>query len=315
MTRTFDESQVHRWPAHAPDSRGGQFAPAPGTAGWVATASAVIDADLKARKRGYEPGQWVRGPDFDTRVARRAEQIYRRERQSKAVREAYTDEGLRELSVKMAEREVEAEAAVGVYVNGPHEIRISTSRRIDHTALMSIVDRLITTNPPFGDVRLGATITVKPQDQMDGSYGQVPRGSALVWISDETFEPYAAHGFRYGKMPAAMATSTLDYVVAHEWGHVLEGTRPDLIDEAEEVSTILNKLGVFHRVSGSADHLLDMHRLLEAAQMHGDMSGYGETNIHEAYAEAFAEWFITKGATTNKLVQAYARRFGWVAPT
>lgn len=44
MTRRFREDQVHRWPAGAPDSRGGEFAEQPELTGWLG----AVDARLPA---------------------------------------------------------------------------------------------------------------------------------------------------------------------------------------------------------------------------------------------------------------------------
>ena len=45
------------------------------------------------------------------------------------------------------------------------------------------------------------------------------------------------------------------------------------------------------------------------------MSNYGRTSAKEAYAEAFSAFRMTGGQTTNPLVQMYADRFGWKAPS
>jgi hypothetical protein len=42
--------------------------------------------------------------------------------------------------------------------------------------------------------------------------------------------------------------------------------------------------------------------------------GAGRNNQNtpaEGYAEAFAEWSLTDGKTTNKAAQEYAKRFKW----
>ena len=41
------------------------------------------------------------------------------------------------------------------------------------------------------------------------------------------------------------------------------------------------------------------------------LGSYGRFSQEEAYAEAFAEWHVTNGATTNADVRAYAQEFGW----
>jgi len=41
------------------------------------------------------------------------------------------------------------------------------------------------------------------------------------------------------------------------------------------------------------------------------ISGYAKEKYAEFYAEMFAEWYLTGGATENPLVQALAKEMGW----
>lgn len=44
------------------------------------------------------------------------------------------------------------------------------------------------------------------------------------------------------------------------------------------------------------------------------LSGYGRTDKWEGYAESFADWWTSRGTTTNPATRAYAERYGWRHP-
>ncbi len=84
--------------------------------------------------------------------------------------------------------------------------------------------------------------------------------------------------------PAGQGHDELEYFMAHEYGHVL--TMTDM------------------------SHIADRGRLWERWQ--GDkLSEYATKNEFEAAAEAFAEWFLSEGKTTNKMVLEYQKVFKW----
>jgi hypothetical protein len=143
-------------------------------------------------------------------------------------------------------------------------------------------------------MRLGvrpAETFARPDDREAGStLGETLTGSATLSLSDALFPDHLGVGSfagrRPGKMPSAADVTGLRYVLTHEWGHVVtpkETERP---------------------------------ALRAAFEVYGEfLSEYGQTSEAEAYAEAFAEWVLTRGTTSNAGVQGYAKRFGWKVPT
>ena len=89
------------------------------------------------------------------------------------------------------------------------------------------------------------------------------------------------------------SADTLRYTVAHEYGHAVEYTLPGYEPK---------------RRAHNRDWLKEMG---EAAD---DMSEYGRTSNTEAFAEAFAEWFMSRGATNNRAAQWFANELGWRFP-
>jgi hypothetical protein len=81
-------------------------------------------------------------------------------------------------------------------------------------------------------------------------------------------------------MPAAAGVDRVRYLLTHEWGHITD-TGP---------------------AKGSRARF---------RQHTADLSQYGRRSVLEARAEAFAEWELTKGATTNPAARAYAAAEGW----
>jgi len=109
--------------------------------------------------------------------------------------------------------------------------------------------------------------------------GQCSIGVLDMGLSKRLFsnEKYPTTEF----MPIMVTTTNLLYVVAHEWGH------------------------------GS-----DFRGSLRAATQHGQCPcrlalPVDCTDYRESYAEAFAEWYLSKGRTTNIAARWYAVRNQW----
>lgn len=84
-------------------------------------------------------------------------------------------------------------------------------------------------------------------------------------------------------MPSALSLTPTTYIAMHEMGHRHSNTMDDF--------------------DGRAARLFRSNS--------SQLSGYGRINWAEAYAEAFTEWHVTNGQTTNLDVQAWAAEFGW----
>lgn len=85
------------------------------------------------------------------------------------------------------------------------------------------------------------------------------------------------------KMPISSKVSSASYVIAHEYGHQFDFS---------------------NRRSASVG-------LFENEKVRSNLSNYGKTMAQEGYAEAFAEWHLSKGETRNPAAIAYARHQKW----
>jgi hypothetical protein len=90
-------------------------------------------------------------------------------------------------------------------------------------------------------------------------------------------------------MPVSKNVPSALYVLAHEWGHAFP-------EKGDARNTHVHKDAV--KAGGMTRY--------------GKEGGNGEEgHASEGYAEAFAEWSLTDGQTTNEAAQEYARRFHW----
>jgi hypothetical protein len=85
-------------------------------------------------------------------------------------------------------------------------------------------------------------------------------------------------------MPMSGRTPVWEYTVTHEWGHASD---PVMATDLEA------------KVGESVFRYL---------------SYYGQESPEEAYAEAFAEWVLSKGRTRNVAARTYALSFHWGYP-
>lgn len=96
-------------------------------------------------------------------------------------------------------------------------------------------------------------------------------------------------------MPVGHHVSNLYYTFVHEWGHVVDGRSVDDNDMRLREMSTLNRL----MYTGKVDTFMQ------------SLSTYAQSREPEAYAEAFAEWTISKGKTHNFAAKWYAREYGW----
>jgi hypothetical protein len=96
---------------------------------------------------------------------------------------------------------------------------------------------------------------------------------------------YTGDAERLGRMPEQEGgNSYMEWVVTHEWGHA-------------------------SHTDSSVIGLSDAHRY------DSDISRYGRTNMYEARAEMFAEWYLSDGQTLNEATKRYAKMQGWKPPS
>ena len=177
-----------------------------------------------------------------------------------------------------------------VYKNGKVEVQFyfggSKVPEADRKAVIDIVEKLQMTNPKD-------RVFLHIEKESKTKYGWAYGGMSDVWIT-----PKVAMSSEIGvsegtfKMPIRKDVTQREYTLAHEWGH--------LIDKIED--------GVQNWQTTAA--------ISEAKKQFPNAfkSGYSGKNSKEFYAEMFAEYWNSKGQTTNELVQFMATRFGWKAP-
>jgi hypothetical protein len=151
-------------------------------------------------------------------------------------------------------------------------------------AVLSEVEQLNLTNP-----RPNMVISVATAAR--NTYGSAVLGDAHINLakSATVMKAFVIGSPEAGtyKMPSLATVSQLRYTLAHEWGHAIDVARSE----------------------GAADREALVKRLY--AENPGFLSSYGKTKTTEAFAELFAEFYLTNGQTDNKLVQAFAKEFGW----
>lgn len=149
------------------------------------------------------------------------------------------------------------------------------------------VDELQTSNPI-------ENLIVTVGSDSSSKYGWATTGGNQVWITPTTakdLKPNTVEGGGF-KMPVLLDFSQRDYTLAHEWGHLLDrGGNTALGLQNPSTTATINRLIAEHP---------DAFR-----------STYSGKNTKEFYAEMFSEWWLTKGQTTNTLVQAMAEAFAW----
>lgn len=237
-------------------------------------------------KRGYQPGQWER-VDPGQHMAERYGVLV----------QAFIGDGMSPSSARQTAQQMFAEAVVprAVYANGPHELVIESKNPlpVPDQHLTDYLDGLLSQYPPPGGrpARVyitpykwlgGGGLTVRPEDEVEYS--------PIVVLDEDVFYPKPLEDPPEGggpefSMPVHRVMPHWAYVTAHEWGHVLTN----------------GEGGPFMRANDGLDASYGM-------------SFYGYRSKAEAAAEAFAEWYGSRGLTTNPAARAYAEHYGWEVP-
>jgi SPP1 gp7 family putative phage head morphogenesis protein len=178
-----------------------------------------------------------------------------------------------------------------IYKNGPLEVQFSSTglklTEAERKLVIKEVEKLQATNPKTRAV-------VHIEKDASGKYGWAYGGKSDLWvvpkiIKDTDLKVSAQGTF---KMPVTAATTQFEYTIAHEWGHLLDDITNGTQD-ALRTNAIVR---------------------LKREYPNAFKSGYSAENTKEFYAEMFTEYYRTNGATSNLLVQAMAREFGWKVP-
>jgi len=95
-------------------------------------------------------------------------------------------------------------------------------------------------------------------------------------------------------------TPLSEHVMVHEYGHAVDRAPIDS-------QMFTDRQDLFDKYKGTE---VGRNRYVDSQLP----SGYAATSPAEAYAESFAQWTVTRGMTSNAVVQEYARTFGWRKP-
>jgi hypothetical protein len=280
VSRDWDEAGHPRHPSGS--SRGGRFRRGSSSMYRVLNDTSDWAQRLAGQmvEPGYRPGAW----QPVTPARHRGEWI-------EEVTDALRQDGMRSGEARSMASEWwdDYEPPTAVYANGPHRVILNTAN--DRVAqrvpeMLEQLDDLYTRFPGSGPVRLA----VAAKSDLDGGLALHP--SSVFYLSEDAFDDWTEE--RLGvAMPAARQAERWRYILAHEWGHVADPT--DLSNP-------------------------DSSSYRRAAAVHGDnigaLSPYGQSNetssaVAEGRAEAFAEWYLTRGRTGNRAAQGYAAAYGW----
>jgi SPP1 gp7 family putative phage head morphogenesis protein len=176
-----------------------------------------------------------------------------------------------------------------IYKNGKIEVQFSSTglatTEAERLMVIKEVEKLQATNP-----KPRAVIHIDKNAK--GKFGWAYREDAYITpktIKQPDMEASAKGNF---KMPVTAATTQFEYTLAHEWGH--------LIDDISRGNQSVARMQAIDR--------------LKRQYPREFRSGYSGENSKEFFAEMFTEYYRTDGATSNLLVQAMAKEFGWKVP-
>ena len=178
-----------------------------------------------------------------------------------------------------------------IYKNGPLEVQFSSTglklTEAERQLVIKEVEKLQATNPKTRAV-------VHIEKDASGKYGWAYGGKSDLWVVPKIVTQPDLKVSAQGtfKMPVTPATTQFEYTIAHEWGHLLDDITNGTQD-ALRTNAIVR---------------------LKREYPNAFKSGYSAENTKEFYAEMFTEYYRTNGQTTNLLVQAMAREFGWKVP-
>lgn len=230
---------------------------------------------------GYVPGKWHSATDEERlkAVADMWEPVVRDVNWFKSPRPSKRK--IREIAEERARSALEYRDEK-ILVNGPHWIIAESKAGASDAEMRRVakaVDGLQTRNPiPKG----GSVNLVIADSWRMSAYGETETYSGRIRLSSFTLTEGPAPKGSTQWMPTAQRVPNAEYTLAHEWGHAVSKSW----DDDRKLGTLWN---------GNDPN----------------MSDYGRTSPYEAQAEAFAEWYLTNGKTTNSTVLKYATTYGW----
>ena len=234
-------------------------------------------------------GRWVEINDRNAILEQEQKQYFTKLREYKPNRR-FTDEQLMDF-IKKDAKTYEFANKAKVIKNGNVHIKVENADRIPQ----ELLDRFIAS--------VERLQIAQPKDEMNvyigggvkkNAYGQATLGNANIRIAEKTVlqgqqpDPKAAGAF---KMPALGEHAQFDYTLAHEWGHS--------IDVSQSVNYASRSAQIKKVYTENKD------------KENAFVSGYSHENNKEMFAEMFAEWYLSKGKSTNPVVNSFAEKFGW----
>jgi SPP1 gp7 family putative phage head morphogenesis protein len=179
-----------------------------------------------------------------------------------------------------------------VYKNGKVEVQFSyqglKTTEAERQIVLKEVEKLQETNP-----KERAVVHIEKESKT--KYGWAYGGKADLWVTPETVRNplYGAAEKGKYKMPVTAGTTQFEYTLAHEWGHLIDDIGGYGVQSAQRQNAIAK---------------------LKTQFPDAFKSQYSGKNSKEFFAEMFTEYYRTDGLTTNPLVQAMAKEFGWKVP-
>jgi len=227
----------------------------------------------KTSKDGYAPGHWQQQTNTDDLIAETLDNV-------KKLNPALGDEQALEFAKMLVAGTTDDDQIR--FKNGPHEVifagKLSSEKQQE---FLGYIDHMQSKFPANREL----AIRVAPSSEFGWDVGgETTISTGHMRINERVLTQKIWPG-----MPISSNVPSALYVLAHEWGHAF----PDKKDARNT------------HVHGDAVAAGGMTK-------YGRIGGDGkEGNAAEGYAEAFAEWSLTDGKTTNLAALEYARRFHW----
>lgn len=209
------------------------------------------------------------------------------------------DEAIREFAADMT-------APRYVWRNGPIEIVSYAQQKMPThvTALMADIDHLMGIDPKKS-MRVAIDGPALARESPD-THGLSFRSDSFISLRSSAVQTdrndLASMGYSF--MPSGTGgVPGRTYYLTHEWGHSVDEVPWEWLDEGENP-------GIY---KDTPLWYLYKRRDIPA----GSLSPYGLTKPEEGYAEAYAEWILSKGYPLNKdgtyngFVAALAEQMGW----
>lgn len=146
---------------------------------------------------------------------------------------------------------------------------------------------------PAGDATFRAP-SLKQSTKRGTVGAYVLRGGTRVQLNPRVAKGLTSQTSGAWHMPAGANFTHQQYTLAHEIGHIIDGSHQHTMLQPpgkKQFATRRDQMKYWH------DHA-------------DELSTYGRANLHEGYAEAFAQW-VLGGPGSSRVADEYARRYGW----